>query len=239
MRIAMWSGPRNLSTAMMYAFGARDDCAVWDEPFYAAYLHKTGIDHPMRDEIIAAGEVDVKRVTGRILGDIPKGKTVFFQKHMCQHMLEGIDLGWTRKCVNFFLIRHPQRVIASFDAKRAQPNLDDIGFRAQARLFDRIRDDSGKIPAIVDCADIRANPQRILDLLCQEIGLPFQPGMLRWPKGGHPDDGVWGRHWYGGVHGSSSFAGPEKPLPVLPDNLRSLSDAAMPYYQRMARFKLI
>jgi hypothetical protein len=127
-KIAMWSGPRNLSTAMMYAFAARPDCAVWDEPFYAAYLDRTGADHPMRDAILAAHERDAGVVAARCAGPIPDGKTVFYMKHMPHHMVEGMPLDWAEGCVNVHLIRHPARVLASYAEKRDAVTLEDIGF---------------------------------------------------------------------------------------------------------------
>ena len=134
MKIAMWSGPRNLSTAMMYAFGTRADFAAWDEPFYAAYLAATGLDHPMRDEVIAAGETDPEKVAAALRGPVPGNVRHWYQKHMAMHMLPGFPLDWAEDCVNVHLIRHPARVIASYSEKRESPTLDDIAFRQQAEL---------------------------------------------------------------------------------------------------------
>ncbi|MDD9718079.1 HAD family hydrolase [Dinoroseobacter sp. PD6] len=233
MRIAMWSGPRNLSTAMMYSFGARGDCAVWDEPFYAAYLDRTGADHPMAAEIVAAHEADPERVAARCCGPIPGGKAHFYMKHMPHHMLPDFPLDWAEPCMNIHLIRHPARVIASYGAKREEMTLADIGFPQQAALFDRL----GGL--VVDSADIRADPAGMLGLLCAEIALPFDPGMLRWSAGGRPEDGVWARHWYGAVHRSTGFAGPEGPLPDVPDGYQSLYKAAMETYSEMQARKLV
>ncbi|MBL4805842.1 MAG: HAD family hydrolase, partial [Rhodobacteraceae bacterium] len=188
MHIAMWSGPRNLSTAMMYSFGARDDCAVWDEPFYAAYLAKTGQDHPMQTEILAAGEHDPALVAKRCVGAIPSGKTVFYQKHMTHHMVPAFDRDWMFGLTNIFLIRHPAKVVASYHAKRENPSLDDLGFRQQAEIFDAITAATGIAPAVIDSDDLLANPAKMLTKLCDSIGLKFQPAMLNWPKGGHSND---------------------------------------------------
>lgn len=232
MRIAMWSGPRNLSTAMMYAFAARGDCAVVDEPLYAAYLAQTGLDHPMRDAILAAQSADPDRVIDYLLGDIPGGKPHFYQKHMTQHMLPGIDRNWLGKMRNVFLIRHPARVIASYAAKRENPVLDDIGFRQQAELYD-LAAASGDDPVVIDSHDIRDDPATMLERLCDAIGLPFTIDMLLWPAGGNPADGVWAQHWYGAVHRSTGFADPEGDLPEVTGALRPVLDAAMPYYNRL------
>lgn len=232
MRIAMWSGPRNLSTAMMYSFGARKDFAVWDEPFYAAYLSASGIDHPMRNAILTAGETDPALIASRCIGDIPGNKPHFYQKHMPHHILEAFPLEWAEDCTNVHLIRHPARVVASYGAKRETVNLEDVGFRQQVDLYDRI----GGV--VVDSADIRDAPEKMLRKLCAAIDLPFDGAMLNWPAGGHPADGVWAGHWYGAVHRSTGFAGPEGPLPVLDGRELELAEAALPFYERLSALKL-
>lgn len=230
MRIAMWSGPRNLSTAMMYSFGARADFAVMDEPFYAAYLHATGADHPMRAEILAAHETDPARVAVSCAVD---GSPHLYMKHMPHHMVDGFPLDWAKQCVNIHLIRHPARVIASYAAKREAPTLDDIGFVQQLRIYEQI----GGL--VIDSTDIRADPERILRKLCDAIDLPFDPAMLTWPAGPRAEDGVWAKHWYGAVHRSTGFAGAEGELPVLDKAQARLADTAMPYYAQLEARKLV
>ena len=237
MRIAMWSGPRNLSTAMMYAFGARSDCAVVDEPFYAAYLAQTGLLHPMRDEILESQSQDPIEVEKALLGPIPGAKPHFYQKHMTQHMIAGVPREWMRDVTNVFLIRHPARVIASFAAKYADISLEDIGFQQQWALIEQLRD-WGSDVTVVDSHDIRQDPAMRLEQLCEAISLPFSPKMLSWPKGGHRDDGVWAAHWYGAVWNSTGFAGPEAELPEVPDALKPVLQAAMGYYEDMQAIKL-
>ena len=234
----MWSGPRNISTAMMYAFAARTDFAVVDEPFYAAYLHLTGIEHPMRDAIIASQPTDPKAVIGGLLGPIPEGKPHFYQKHMTQHMVRGIPREWLDQVINVFLIRHPARVIASYAAKRENPTLDDLGYRQQAELFDLVSQKTGKTPLVMDSVDIRRDPAGMLAGLCAAIGLSFQPAMLTWPKGGHKEDGIWAAHWYQAVWQSTGFAGPEGEMPDLASKDRELADQALVHYQQMARWKI-
>lgn len=238
MRIAMWSGPRNLSTAMMYSFAARGDCAVWDEPFYAAYLAATGLDHPMRAEVIAAGETDPARVAARCAGDAPGGEPLFYQKHMTHHMITGFPLDFMEACTNVFLIRHPARVIASYVAKRENPVLADLGFVEQAALFDRVAERTGKAPVVVDSADIRADPARVLERLCRAIGVPWTPAMLHWPAGPKPFDGAFAPHWYGSVHRSTGFDAAEGPVPALSPDQAALLDAAMPIYERMRGYAI-
>ncbi len=234
----MWSGPRNLSTAMMYAFAARGDCAVWDEPFYAAYLKKTGLDHPMRDEIIATHQADPARVAAACRGPIPQEQSLFYQKHMTLHMIPGFDRSFMRDCTNVFLIRHPARVVASYAKKREGPTLMDIGFVQQAELFDEVAGWLGRAPLVIDSADIRADPAASLTRLCAAIGIPYTDRMLHWPAGPKPFDGVWAAHWYNAVHASTGFEDPEGCLPDLPADYRRLVDQAMPYYERLAALRL-
>lgn len=232
MNIAMWSGPRNLSTAMMYAFGARRDFGVWDEPFYAAYLAATGLEHPMRAKIIAAGETDAATVAQRCAAHPPSGKAHVYQKHMTHHMLADIPRDWFAQVRHVFLIRHPARVLASYAAKRENPTLADIGFTQQADIFDQVQ--AMGLPALViDSYDLRQDPEGMLRALCAALKLDFDPAMLSWPAGGHPDDGVWAPHWYDAVHRSTGFAGPEGPLPALPDGLAALLEQALAPYQRL------
>lgn len=228
MRIAMWSGPRNLSTAMMYAFGNRPDFAVWDEPFYAPYLAKTGADHPMAAEIINTHEADPQIVAQRCIDTIPAQKPHFYMKHMPHHMIDGVPRDWIKDCVNIHLIRHPARVIASYGVKREAVTADDIGFRQQADLFD----DIGGL--VIDSADIRKDPETMLKKLCAAIDLPFDPAMLSWPAGPHKDDGIWASHWYNAVHKSTGFAGKEGPLPQLTGRDLALMEGAMPYFERLS-----
>ncbi|GGA17961.1 sulfotransferase-like domain-containing protein [Neptunicoccus cionae] len=234
----MWSGPRNLSTAMMYSFAQRPDTEVWDEPFYAAYLKATGLDHPMGAEIQAAGERDPDAVINACTGAGPLGKSVFYQKHMTQHMIDGVDRSWVKRMTNVFLIRDPARVLASYDKKRGNPTLDDIGFRQQAELIDLVCEVDGRAPIVIDSADIREAPETMLRLLCQNLSIPFDPKMLSWPKGGNPQDGVWAPHWYGAVWNSTGFAGAEGPLPDVSEHLKHVLEQAQEIYDRIAPLKL-
>ncbi|KQI73874.1 branched-chain amino acid aminotransferase [Loktanella sp. 5RATIMAR09] len=232
MRIAMWSGPRNLSTAMMYAFGNRADFAVWDEPFYAPYLKVTGANHPMRADIIAGHETDPTIVAQRCLDTIPAEKPHFYMKHMPHHMIAGFPLDWARDCINIHLIRHPARVIASYGAKRDEMTLEDIGFTQQAALYDQI----GGL--VIDSADIRADPGTMLEKLCDAIDLNFDPAMLAWPAGPRAVDGVWAAHWYNAVHQSTGFASAEGPLPTVDAKHRQMLAKAIPLYEKMQARKL-
>jgi hypothetical protein len=222
---------------MMYSFGARSDCAVVDEPFYGPYLRMTGLKHPMYQEILASRPEEADKVAANLLGSIPAQKPHFYQKHMTQHMISGMPRDWMKDVVNVFLIRHPARVIASFGAKWDGFGLDDIGFTQQTELFEYVKA-LGQTPVVVDSADIRRDPETMLRKLCQVIGLKFETAMLSWPKGGHPDDGVWAAHWYGAVHQSTGFAKAEGALPKLSGKAAELSELALPHYERLAGEKL-
>ncbi|PRX37184.1 hypothetical protein SAMN05216257_101202 [Meinhardsimonia xiamenensis] len=233
MKIAMWSGPRNISTALMYSFAARGDCAVWDEPFYAACLVATGLDHPMREEVIAAGITDASEVAREI--EAREGAPHLYLKLMAQHMLEGFDTGWMQGARHAFLIRHPARVVASFTAKRENPRFEELGFAQLAALYDQVRA-LGQTPPVIDSDALRRDPEGVLKRVCSALGLDWTEKMLRWPAGGHPSDGVWARHWYGAVHRSTGFAPADPgPLPVLEGRAAELAERALPYYERMAQ----
>ncbi|MDC8831281.1 sulfotransferase-like domain-containing protein [Alteromonas gilva] len=238
MHIAMWSGPRNLSTAMMYSFAARADCAVWDEPFYAPYLKYSGQQHPMQEAIFAKEETDPAKVAQRCIGPIPDNKTLFYQKHMPHHMLNSFPMEWVSKLCNVFLIRHPARVIASYARKNGEPSLTDIGLPQQAELFQRIVTDTHRVPIVVDSSDIRQDPAAMLAKLCHAIGIAWTPDMLRWQPGGHRSDGAWAPHWYPEVWKSDGFADAEPPIPDIPAHLQPLLDEAMSYYTQLSAFKI-
>lgn len=237
-RIAMWSGPRNISTAMMRSFGARPDTAVVDEPFYAAYLARTGVDHPMRPEVLASQPNDWREVVATLLGPVPDGKPLYYQKHMTHHMLPEIDLGWLGHVRSAYLIRSPAAVLASYVRKRATVTLDDIGVVRQRELFDREADRLGAAPPVVEAADVLADPARTLARLCGALGIEYTRAMLSWPAGRRPTDGVWAPAWYAAVEASTGFeAAPHEPV-TLPPELQRIADAAQPYYESMAVHRL-
>ena len=233
-RIAMWSGPRNISTAMMRSFGNRPDTVVIDEPFYAFYLQATARPHPGAAEVIAQGETDWRKVVAQLTGDVPGGKRVFYQKQMTHHLLPEIDRAWLSKVTNCFLIRDPAEVIASYIKKNDEPSLEDIGFAQQAEIFDRVCALTGAIPTVIDAHDVLENPERVLRLLCAALGLAFTDAMLSWSPGLRATDGVWAKHWYGEVATSTGFREParQEPAPV-PERLRDVCERARKYYERL------
>lgn len=240
LRIAMWSGPRNISTAMMRAFGNRPDCAVSDEPFYAAYLAATGLVHPQRDEILRSQPRDAAEVVAGVTGPVPGGRALWYQKHMTHHMLPGFDRGWIDGMANAFLIRAPEAVLLSYVEKRAAVTLDEIGLPQQVELFDRVADRLGRAPPVVESRDVLADPRGALSALCRGLGTGFDEAMLSWPPGRRATDGVWAPSWYDSVERSTGFAAPkpERGFHDLPDGLKPLAAAARPLYERLARHKL-
>lgn len=237
-RIAVWSGPRSLSTALMRAWGSRADTAVVDEPFYAAYLAETGVPHPGREDIIAEGETDPKRVVERLLGPVPGGRRVFFQKHMAHHLLPGWDRSWLAGVRSAFLIRHPRELLPSLAKVVPEPGLEDTGLPAQRRLFREARDRLGPAPPVVDATELRREPEPVLRKLCAALDLAFDPAMLSWKPGPRPTDGVWARHWYGSVEASTGFRPPRgRPAP-LPDALAPLLEASLPHYRALHAVRL-
>lgn len=239
-RVVMWSGPRNISTAMMRAFENRPDTAVIDEPFYAAYLAETGIEHPLRAESLAAQTTDWRAVVETILGPVPGGKPIFYQKHMTHHMLPTFGRDWMARCRNAFLIRAPEDVLASYRQKRMAVTLDDIGFVQQRELFERETERLGRPPPVIDAADVLRDPRAALAALCAALEIPFTERMLAWPAGRRATDGVWAPAWYDAVERSTGFAKPRPavPLEALPDDLKSIAEAARPHYQALAAHKL-
>jgi len=237
-RIAMWSGPRNISTAMMRAWSNRADSFVVDEPFYAYYLRATGKQHPGADEVMASGETDWEKVIVRLTGPIPNSKRIFFQKQMAHHLLPEVDREWLGAVTNCFLIRDPREVIASYIKKREDPALPDLGFTQQAEIFDFVRTRTKSIPPVIDARDVLGNPERMLRLLCEAVGVGFSDSMLSWPPGLRETDGVWAKHWYGEVAKTTSFR-PYRPSEVkVPLHLREIHDRCCEFYERLYEYRL-
>jgi hypothetical protein len=238
-RIAMWSGPRNISTALMRSWGNRPDTVVCDEPFYAHYLQATGRDHPGADEIIANGERDWRNVVRRLTGNVPVGKSIFYQKQMTQHLLPQIDRAWLRAVTNCFLLRDPREVIVSYIKKNDDPTLEDLGFVQQAEIFDSGCADIGTIPAVVDARDVLENPRRILELLCSKVGVEFSDSMLSWPPGLRETDGIWAKYWYGEVLSSTTFRRPlARESEPIPPHLRDVYEKSWEAYERLYQHRL-
>ncbi len=235
-RIAMWSGPRNLSTAMMRSFGARADTIVSDEPFYGAYLKHTGADQPMKDAVIASMDCDWHSVAKALSADA--ATPIWYQKHMAHHMTGPIDFADLPGFTHAFLIRAPERVINSYAAKRVTVTADDLGYALQRDWFDREANRRGSPPPVIDSADVLRDPAGTLSALCAALGIVWDPAMLHWPAGGRASDGIWASHWYGRVLESTGFEGQEGDLPLLAGAARAVGNACQPHYDYMRGFAL-
>lgn len=238
-RIAMWSGPRNISTAMMRSFSSRPDCFVSDEPFYGAFLKETRADHPMRDEVIASMETDWLRIAEAMSGDPPDGSPVWYQKQMAHHMVGPVAPDDIKSVTHAFLIRDPRRMVASYARKRQAVMAEDLGVRRLREFFEREANRLGTAPPVVDAADVLGNPPATLAALCAALGIPWTEAMLGWRAGPHAQDGVWASHWYGRVEASTGFEGEDDAeLPALDRHLQEVADACHGDYRFMARFRL-
>lgn len=203
-RLAMWSGPRNISTALMRSWENRDDCLVVDEPLYAAYLASTGIDHPGREQILQAQSTDPATVVADLLGPVPPGVDVHYQKHMAHHLTDGVPRDWISQVDNVLLVRDPDEVVASYLRSRDTVSALDIGLPQQATLFNDLAR-AGRTPLVIDAADFLRDPRRYLEALCERLGLPWRESMLHWPAGPRDTDGVWAPYWYDAVVASTGF----------------------------------
>ena len=235
----MWSGPRNISTAMMRAWENRGDCAVSDEPLYAAYLAATGLDHPAREEVIAAGETDAGKVVEALLGPVPGGKPLWYQKHMSHHLLPGMAHEWIHALTNVLLIRDPSEVVASYVKSRATVTPEDIGLPQQSLLFDELAGRGGAAPLVIDAGDFLRAPEAHLRGLCTRLGIPFSERMLAWPAGPRDSDGAWAPHWYATVWASTGFE-PWHPRDTRLDGEPArVAQACRPAYERLHAHRLV
>jgi hypothetical protein len=233
LRIAMWSGPRNISTALMRSWGNRPDTFVCDEPFYAHYLVQTKLVHPGGDEVIRHQENDWRKVAAWLTGPIPEGKTIFYQKHMAHHLLPNIERDWLDSVTNCFLLREPREMLTSLLHFLPQPTLADTGLPQQLEIFQHVQERSGQTPPILDARDVLDNPRRTLGLLCDALNVPFAEAMLSWPPGPRITDGVWAKYWYTTVEKTTTFQ-PYKPKQEpVPEPLKKLKEACDELYHRL------
>jgi hypothetical protein len=236
-RIAMWSGPRNISTAMMRSWENRPDTQVIDEPFYAHYLKETGIDHPGREEVIASQSTDWREVAWQI-SEAPTEAEIYFQKHMTLHMLPEMDLGWAKPLRHYFLIRDPLFVVNSYVKKRPLIDADDIGVKRQLSLFHELREFTGRPIPILDARDVLSRPRPMMKALCARLEVPFYEAMLRWPAGPRESDGCWARHWYRGVEVSTGFEPFKAPVIEVTPEQRAVAEDSRAAYLELYRQRL-
>ncbi|MGA8278354.1 MAG: hypothetical protein WB784_09175 [Rhodanobacteraceae bacterium] len=238
LRVAMWSGPRNISTAMMRAWENRDDCVVSDEPLYAHYLAHTGAEHPGRETVIAAGETDWRKVAATLIGPVPDARAIWYQKHMSHHLLAHVDHDWIHTLDNAFLIRDPAAVVASYLRSRTAVEAEDIGLLQEAALFDELAQKSGDAPPVIDADEFLGAPETQLRALCARFGVDFSDRMLHWPAGPRASDGVWAPHWYAAVWKSTGFASVQRREVRLDDAAARVADTCRPHYEHLYRYRL-
>ena len=236
-RVAMWSGPRNISTAMMRAWENRGDCAVSDEPLYAHYLDHTGLDHPAREEVIADGDTDWRRVVGALLGPAPGGASVWYQKHMTHHLLPHMDHEWIAGLRNVLLIRDPRQVVASYVKSRATVTADDIGLPQQVALYEELAA-RGAAPPVIDAGDFLRAPEAHLRALCEWLDIGFTPRMLAWPAGPRDSDGIWAPHWYAQVWKSTGFEVPQDRDVELSGIPARVADECRGHYEQLSALRV-
>jgi hypothetical protein len=236
--VAGWSGPRNISTALMRSWGNRADTVVCDEPLYAHYLAHTGLAHPMAAEVIGAHDTDWERVVASLTGPVPDGQAIFYQKHMAQHLLDHIRMDWIAKLRNFLLIRDPAEVLASFSQVYAEPSARDTGLPQQSRLFDWLYERLGSPPPVVDARDVLTDPRGVLTALCASLGVAFDDAMLSWPPGPRATDGVWAPAWYANVLESTGFRPYRPSRRELEPALQRVADECRPLYERLHAHRL-
>lgn len=238
LRLAVWSGPRNISTAMMRSWGNRDDTIVSDEPLYAHYLKTTGLDHPGRDEVIAHHECDAARVIEHLTMSVPEGKAIWYQKHMAHHLLPGMPREWVSRLTNVFLIRDPREMLPSLLKVYPRADLPDTGLPQQAELFEQERARTGRTPPVIDARDVLMDPRGTLSRLCAAVGAAFDEHMLNWPAGPRRTDGVWARHWYSAVNASTGFEPYTSKADRLDPRHEPLLARCMPFYQALHSARL-
>lgn len=234
----MWSGPRNISTAMMRAWGNRPDTVVCDEPLYSHYLHMTGRGHRGAAEVIAAGETNLAKIIERLTGPIPGGKAIFYQKHMTHHVPAGMIGNWMRRLTHAFLIREPGQMLTSLIKHVPDANLADTGYRQQVEIFNWVRETTGKTPPVLDARDVLENPRRLLGLLCDALDVDFSECMLSWPPGLRDTDGVWAKYWYNEVTTTTSFQPYRAKNEEVPGHLHELLAECRHYYAQLYAHRL-
>ena len=234
--IAMWSGPRNISTAMMRAWENRADTTVIDEPFYAHFLSHTGLDHPMSEAVIARGNTDWRAVVEQL--STPPETGIFYQKHISTHWLEHFSTDWLKAADHVFLIRRPEAVVASYASKRGSMTTSDLGYHQQAFIFDYVKQYLDSAPLVIDSDRFLADPAAQLQKICARLEITFDECMLHWPAGSRDTDGLWGAHWYDAVNRSTGFGPPAATPPALNERNAHIASLCNPYYQAMLNYAL-
>ncbi|MEM6364419.1 MAG: HAD family hydrolase [Planctomycetota bacterium] len=236
-RIAMWSGPRNISTALMRSFGNRSDAFVSDEPFYGHYLARTKLPHPGREAILASQPIDWKEALQRMTGEPDEVARIWYQKHMAHHLPESFDDFPVDSFRHAFLIRDPTQMLASLANVIDDPTVDQTGLPQQVELFRQLNRTGAETPPVLDADDVITHPEWALRFLCERLSIPFEPSMLSWPAGPRRTDGVWGRYWYKNVNESTGFSKSRSIYPEFSARLAKVLKQCEPLYQELSQHR--
>ena len=237
--VAMWSGPRNISTALMRSFENRSDCFVSDEPFYASFLYKTDFSHPLRDKIIESGNTDYNKIIKYLTGSIPESKKIWYQKHMAHHIFLDADITWIKNITNCFLIRHPSDVIRSYLKKNEIDSVEQLGYIQQIHIYKFLSKNFGIFPIIIDTKDLLQDPQKMLIKVCKILKIKFDTNMLSWPLGFRKTDGIWSQHWYQNVANSTGFKPYIENSSVIPFKYQSIYAQCLEQYELLYQNRII
>lgn len=237
-RIAMWSGPRTISTAMLRAWENRADTVVVDEPLYANYFRCTSVDHPGREEVLAAQENHWRDVARQLIGPVPQGRPIFYQKHMAHHLLPDIDREWLWDLEHAFLLREPRELLLSLHKVTPNPQLEDTGLPQLLELFRDVESRTGQRPPVLDGKDVLQDPAGLLAQLCERLGVAFDEAMLAWPAGKRDSDGVWAPYWYAAVERSTGFEPWRERAGELAPELQRVYAQCLPLYEELHQHRL-
>ena len=234
----MWSGPRNISTAMMRSWESRSDTFVIDEPYYAYYLSQTDLEHPGREDVIREGELNSEKISHNLINDINGKCSIYYQKHITHHLLNSIDRKWMKSVTNCFLIRDPKDMIISYSKVHSNLNMHLLGLKEQKEIFEYVQNMTGEVPPIIDSKDVLMNPRGVLSKLCERIGAPFSEEMVSWPKGARDTDGNWGKYWYKNVMNSTGFNDYKPKTEDVPERYEELYLECYSLYEKLHKLRI-
>lgn len=235
-RICLWSGPRNISTTLMYSFAQRSDTMVYDEPLYAYYLNNTNAReyHPGSEDVLVSMENDGNKVIEMIMGE--HKKPVVFFKNMTHHLL-NLNRSFMKDVINIILTRDPVEMLPSFAKVIDNPTITDVGYALHIELVDYFHKMNIN-PLVLDSKKILLNPKKVLSRLCNIVDIPFDENMLAWKSGARPEDGVWAKYWYGNIHKSVGFMEYKAKTEPFPDKLKPLLESCMPFYEQLMKLSI-
>ena len=236
MIVACWSGPRNISTALMRSWSSRSDTFVSDEPFYAYYLSETKLKHPMHTEIINKYSTDYVKIVNYLNSKTPDGKKIWYQKHMAHHILNLNDIEWITNFENCILLRHPKEVISSYSNKNKLNSFEELGYRQQYEIIKLLKK-KNKSFIIIDSSELLQNPAKVLGAWCKKINIKYEQSMLNWKKGNHINDGIWWKSWYDNVIKTTGFQKYKKKDINIESEYDSIYNESMKYYTYIKEFK--